>query len=71
MDENFLERADELATQKIREGVAAAGVREPMPPGFDGKCECGGLIPIPRVTLGYYRCVVCQSEIERRGRFYR
>lgn len=70
MDENFLERADELTTLKINDGIAASRVREPKPVNFVGECECGESIPEPRIRLGYYRCVSCQTAIEQRRRFF-
>lgn len=67
MDENFLERADELNRSEIEAGIARArnnGGRA-RPADFDGTCTCGDEIPEARVALGYYRCVRCQSLLEK------
>jgi RNA polymerase-binding transcription factor DksA len=41
-------------------------------PDFDGKTciSCGDDIPPERLAAGRIRCTYCQSEIERRKRFY-
>ena len=70
MDEKFLEMAEEATSIEIREGIGRARARAPMPPGFDGSCECGENIPTARVSLGYYRCITCQTLLEKKGRRY-
>lgn len=67
MDENFVEQAERLAESEIRAGIERARVKESPPPGFDGVCGCGELIPPARVALGYHRCINCQNLIENRG----
>lgn len=72
MDEKFIEVADALTQSMIDQAIEATRHRAEKPPeGFDGTCECGEMIPEARITLGYYRCVCCQSNIEERQRMYR
>lgn len=68
MEEDFIARANALADSIVTKGIERAQQREPMPQDFDGDCECGEKIPEARVALGYYRCVSCQSTLEKRGR---
>lgn len=66
MDENFLERADELNRSEIEAGIARARNRQAVRPAdFDGTCTCGDDIDKARVALGYYRCVRCQTRLEK------
>ena len=72
MDENFLERAEELTYENTRIMIERAGTLSKKPDGFDGSCgECGAKIPAARVVLGYYICVGCQSTKERNRRLFR
>lgn len=67
MDEKFLEQASDLANAEVLKGIAKARVVEAPPPGFSGVCACGDEIPEKRIALGYYRCVECQTSLEKRG----
>lgn len=70
MDENFFERAEELARAEIEAGIARARRRASTPSGFDGFCDCGNEIPSKRVELGYYRCLECQTKLEKTRRLF-
>ena len=70
MDENFLERADELTRSTIDAAVEKCR-QKPMPEGFDGDCDCGATVSRKRISLGYYTCLACQEEKERRLKFFR
>lgn len=67
MDENFVEQAERLAESEIQAGIARARIKDTPPPDFDGDCACGEAIPPERVGLGYYRCIRCQTLLERGG----
>lgn len=69
MDENFLERAEEITEANLRARIALAGVRRTEPAGFDGHCNCGDEIPAERVALRYYRCITCQQKLEAKNRW--
>lgn len=71
MDEDFVERAANLAAAEVQNGIERARMRSPTPPGFDGTCDCGQEIPIARVALGYHRCLECQVKHERQARHHR
>lgn len=71
MDEKYLEMAGDSERSAIDAGIARVrSVVEVRPKDFDGTCECGEIIPQPRVTLGHFKCVECQSALERRGRHF-
>lgn len=66
MDENFLETAEKLSQLAV--DIAVGRVRssnQERPKNFDGCCECGDDVPAERISLGYYRCITCQSATER------
>ena len=65
MDEDFVERAGNLAESEVLNGIARARFRTPPPPGFDGECDCGEQIDPRRVALGYYVCFLCQERKEK------
>lgn len=65
MDERYMEFAERLAEAQVRAGIERAQMRMGPPPGFDGMCDCGAVIPQKRVELGYYRCLDCQTKTER------
>ena len=69
MDENFLENAEELTRSMTERAIQACrnAVSEP-PKDFDGNCGCGNSVPAARAALGYYRCIECQSSLEKRQR---
>lgn len=71
MDESFLEAAERAAVTALEE--ARKKLRPPArPESFNGSCsECEESVPEQRVQLGYYRCVHCQTTIERKKRFVR
>lgn len=66
MDENFIERAEQLVAAEVQNSIERARERLPKPPGFDGTCGCGHEINPKRVGLGYYLCIDCQSSKEKR-----
>lgn len=71
MNEKYLEGSEELVQNltewRIAEARAKAGSAPPS--GYDGTCpECEVVVPPQRVALGFYNCVDCQTEEERRGR---
>lgn len=68
MDETFVDAAEKSANASILAGIERARHKEAAPPGFDGECVCGNDIPTARVALGYYRCISCQSLMERRSK---
>jgi hypothetical protein len=70
MDEKYLEYAEALATAEVQRGIDAARQRANPPPDFDGTCDCGEVINPARINLGYYRCLYCQTQLERKGRRY-
>lgn len=67
MDEYLLVGAEKLAAEAIQAGIEKCRTKEGPPPGFDGSCECGEDVDPRRIALGYYRCLDCQTRIERRG----
>jgi hypothetical protein len=67
MDENFLEVAEASTQHKIEIALDRARIRQTKPLGFDGICTCGETIQEERIQLGYYRCLCCQSQLERKG----
>lgn len=72
MDEKFIEIADAVTQAEIAAGIAKAQHAQKKPVGFDGTCpECGEHIPEPRVSLGFFNCVSCQSKIEHRTKMSR
>lgn len=71
MDEKFLEHADDLIRTMTEKAIEAARQRDPMPDDFDGHCDCGNSIPDQRVALGYYRCIDCQSSLEKAAKMKR
>ena len=68
MDENFVVSAERNVEAEVQAGIARARVLSPIPHGFVGFCKCGVRVPELRVSLGYHRCVECQSSIENGGR---
>ena len=66
MDEYLLVGAEKLAAEAIQAGIEKCRTKEDLPAGFDGSCECGEDIDPRRVALGHYRCLDCQTRIERR-----
>lgn len=66
MDEYLLVGAEKLAEEAIQQGIEKCRTREERPPGFDGSCSCGEDIDPRRIALGHYRCLDCQTRIERR-----
>lgn len=67
MDENFVITAEKNVKAEILAGIERARVRTTKPTNFAGTCECGNEVPAQRVALGYYRCIGCQSSIEKGG----
>ena len=67
MDENFVERAEAMIEAEIQNGIELARARPHEPFGFDGTCKCGNEINPKRVGLGYYLCIDCQSNKEKRA----
>jgi RNA polymerase-binding transcription factor DksA len=68
MDEKFLVGAEELQSAVVQHGIEKCRTKEATPSGFDGACGCGEEIPSGRVALGYFRCLTCQTNIERAAR---
>ena len=66
MDEHYLIGAEKLAAEAIQQGIEKCRTKEKPPQGFVGICECGEEIDPRRAALGYYRCLDCQSRLERR-----
>jgi len=67
MDEKYLETAEALTSRAVDEAVARIRKNQhTKPDGFDGHCDCGDAIPEARIALGYYRCVACQTRLEKR-----
>lgn len=65
MDESYLDHAERIMQSQIDAGIAKTRKKEPPPPGFDGTCECEAAIPPQRIAMGYYRCVACQTQLEK------
>lgn len=71
MDENYAERAAEVSTAMVAEGIRRVRQQKPPPEGFAGDCECGEPVLPRRVELGFYNCVDCQAALERRRKLFR
>lgn len=72
MDEAHFEHAAMLEQIAREKGIALARLRELRshlpPPDFDGACTCGAEIPQPRLDRGYFACVACVQEREKRAK---
>lgn len=71
MDENFIERAEALTRAEVEHSLTRirSTLQDKKPDFFDGSCEiCGEPVPQRRSALGYYRCIDCQSRIEKMRR---
>lgn len=71
MDEKHLEMADALTNSIIEAGISKARITQKRPDDFEGDCGCGAVIHPGRIAAGYFNCIACQEQIERRGRLYR
>ena len=66
MDEYLLVGAEKFAEEAIQKGIERCRTKDGPPAGFDGSCECGEDVDPRRIALGYYRCLDCQTRLERR-----
>lgn len=66
MDEYLLVGAEKLAEEAVQKGIERCRTKDGPPTGFDGSCKCGEDIDPRRIALGYYRCLDCQTRLERR-----
>lgn len=71
MDEIFMERAEERE-REAREQAIARSTRAMAPqyhPDFDGvTCvRCSDDMPPLRLSMGKVRCVICQTQLEKRS----
>jgi hypothetical protein len=66
MDEYLLVGAEKLAEEAIQAGIEKCRAKDGPPAGFDGSCKCGEDVDPRRIALGYYRCLDCQTRLERR-----
>ena len=67
MDEKYFEVAESLSARAVEEAVRRIrNSKQERPMNFAGECSCGEQVPEARIALGYYRCVTCQSRLERR-----
>jgi RNA polymerase-binding transcription factor DksA len=71
MDEKFVELAEEITRASVITGIEKAREKKRRPDNFDGLCECGDEVPPGRMGLGFFNCIVCQQQQERRAKFYK
>jgi RNA polymerase-binding transcription factor DksA len=67
------DNASELEDQFREAAIEDIRRRNAAPKDFDGEScmECGAGIVEKRLALGFWRCVECQTVIEKRSRSYR
>jgi RNA polymerase-binding transcription factor DksA len=73
VDEREFEIAAELEELERQSGIfqAQRAVKVTRPETFDGHCVlCEADIPPARVACGYFQCVDCVGEFERRKKQY-
>lgn len=74
MEEKEFEMADQLAQAQRDSQIMAS--RQALAPQqdnrFDGaNCvECSNEMPKERIAMGRIRCTACQTQLEKRGKFF-
>lgn len=74
---DVLDEGDQASAFQMRENDmararAAAAMAPETHPDFDGECcvDCGDDIPAERLAMHKVRCVICQGNLERKGKLY-
>ena len=74
---DVLDEGDQASAFQMRENALAlerakAAMAPETHPDFDGETcvKCGDDIPEARLKMGKVRCVICQDQLERKGKLY-